>query len=93
MNNLFTPPAGTDDPRPRDHRKERRQARRKAALAYALRLVVVAAIPAMIPAWRYNLPEPAPTPAEPRSMEQPPYDNTPAEPYEGLSNLKIQSYR
>jgi hypothetical protein len=77
-----------------DRRREKRIARRKAALRYALILAVIAFIPAAIPALPWaKLPEPAPAPKSPHSAEQPAYDNEPAEPAEGLSNLMIRSNR
>ena len=84
------------DKRRLDHdlRREKRLARRKAALRYALVLAVIAFIPAAVPALPWaKLPAPAPEPKSPRSAEQPAYDNGPAEPAEGMSNLKIRSNR
>lgn len=84
------------DRRRMDHdlRREKRIERRKAALRYALLLTVIAFIPAAVPALPWaKLPDPAPAPKSPRSAEQPAYDNAPAEPAEGLSNLKIRSNR
>jgi hypothetical protein len=74
--------------------KKRRSLARKAAITYTLILLTVTILPATIPTLRLaELPSPAPAPKSPHSAEQPEYDNTPAEPSEGLVHLVIRQNR
>ena len=75
-------------------RKQKRTEGRKEAVRYALILLSVAILPAILPTLQLSdLPEPAPAPKSPHSAEQPEYENTPAEPSEGLVHLVISQDR
>lgn len=95
MNKHDTPPPPPGRRRsPRSRREEERNARRQAGRRFIIALALVAFVPALFPSLPVNKgPEPAATPRQAHSAEQPPYDNEPAEPAEGTSLLRLSAGR